>query len=159
MQKKLLIRCSAAVAICLFIGFLTSAATAEFLNGWYRQLEKPLFHPPLWGFNLGWALSFALMGISAGIVWSKGFYHKWVKVALYHFGFQLILAAFWPILFFGFQSPLLGLLDLCTLFILLLLTMKWFKIVSDIAAYILFPYLVWILYLMTLNFEIWRSLW
>jgi tryptophan-rich sensory protein len=96
------------------------------------------------------------MGISAGIVWHKGFYHKWVKVALYHFGFQLLLNAFWSILFFGLHKPFWALLDIIALFILLIITIKWFKIISNRAAYLLVPYAVWVLFAAIINFEIWR---
>ena len=96
------------------------------------------------------------MGIAAGIVWSKGFYHKWVKTALYHFGFQLSLNGFWFLLFFALEEPLVALLDLILLFFVILFTIKWFKIVSPIAAYLLIPYAVWVLFAIVFNFEIWR---
>ena len=155
-MKKKLIRCSLGVAVCLLIGFLSSAATEAALDGWFATLEKPFFTPTKWTFTVGWTLSYVLMGIAAGLVWSKGFYHKWVKVALYHFGFQLILTASWPIFFFGLQSTLLGLLIALVLFILVLYTIKWFRIVSDPAAFLLYPYAVWALFVLALNFEIWR---
>jgi tryptophan-rich sensory protein len=99
---------------------------------------------------------YVLMGIAAGIVWSKGFYHKWVKTALYHFGFQLLLSGAWFLLFFGLQKPLLALLNIIALFILLLFTIKWFKVVNNTAAYLLLPYAIWVLFAIALNFEIWR---
>ena len=155
-MKKKLIRCTIVVAACLIIGFLSSAATEAAMNGWFAALEKPDFTPSKWTFGIGWTLSYVLMGISAGLVWSKGFYHKWVKVALYHFGFQLILTASWPIFFFGLQNTLFGLLNALALLILVLYTIKWFRIVSDKAAYLLYPYVVWVLFVLVLNFEIWR---
>ena len=155
-MKKKLIRCLITVAVCLLIGFLTSTATEAAMNGWFAALEKPSFTPSKWTFGIGWTLSYVLMGISAGLVWSKGFYHKWVKVALYHFGFQLILTASWPIFFFGLQNTLFGLLNALALLILVLYTIKWFRIVSDKAAYLLYPYVVWVLFVLVLNFEISR---
>jgi len=96
------------------------------------------------------------MGVAAGMVWSKGFYHKWVKTALYHFGFQLILNGFWFLLFFSLEKPFLALLDLLVLFVLILLTIKWFRVVSNRAAWLLLPYAVWVLFALVFNFEIWR---
>lgn len=155
-MKKKLIRCSIGIAACLLIGFLTSAATEASLTGWFANLETPSFTPSKAVFGAAWTLSYVLMGIAAGLVWSKGFYHKWVKVALYHFGFQLILTASWPIFFFGLQSTLFGLLNAIGLFILVLYTIKWFRIVSDTAANLMYPYAAWILFVLVLNFEIWR---
>ena len=155
-MKKKFIRAGIGVAVCLFIGFLSFAATEPHMEGWFVSLEKPAYHPSKNSLAWAWGAMYVLMGIAAGRVWAKGFYHKWVKVALYHFMFQLILAAFWPILFFGLQNPLLGLLDLLAVFILLVITIKWFKIVSLRTGYMLYPYLLWIIFAAFLNFEILR---
>jgi tryptophan-rich sensory protein len=145
-----------AILICLGIGFLGSIATQTSVNTWYTTLNKPSFNPPNWLFAPVWTTLFILMGISAGIVWSKGFYHVWVKTALYHFGIQLILNASWSIVFFGYRSPLIGLITIVILVIMVLLTFKWFRIVNKTAAYLLIPYILWIAYATALNFEIWR---
>ena len=96
------------------------------------------------------------MGIAAGIVWSKGFYHKWVKTALYHFIFQLLFNGLWSIVFFGFRSPGFALIVILVLLVLIVLTYKWFKIVNNTAAYLLIPYLLWVGFATILNFSIWQ---
>ncbi len=156
MTAKFFFRVSIALVICLFIGFLASLATQASVGDWYLQLNKPSYNPPNWIFGPVWTVLYILMGISAGIVWNKGFYHKWVKTALYHFGFQLLLSGFWSLLFFGMQKPFLALLDIIALFVVLLFTIKWFKIVNTKAAYLLYPYVIWIAFAALLNFEIWR---
>lgn len=156
MTSKFFLRVSFALGFCLFIGFLGSLATQTSIGDWYLQLNKPSFNPPNWIFGPVWTLMYILMGIAAGIVWNKGFYHKWVKIALYHFGFQLLLNASWSLLFFGMQKPFLALLDIIALFIVLLLTIKWFRVVNVKAAYLLYPYAVWVAFAALLNFEIWR---
>lgn len=156
MSSRIVIRVFVALGICLFVGFMASLATQAGVGDWYTRLQKPGFNPPNWIFGPVWGLMYILMGIAAGIVWSKGFYHKWVQTALYHFGFQLILSAGWSLLFFGLKEPLWALIDIVALFIVLLLTIKWFKIVSDRAAYLLMPYAVWVFFAAVLNFEIWR---
>jgi translocator protein len=155
MTAKLFIRISLAIGASLFIGFMGSLATQEGIVDWYPSLAKPWFNPPNWIFGPVWIVMYILMGIAAGIVWSKGFYHKWVQTALYHFGFQLLLNAAWSLLFFGLKEPLWALIDIVALFIVLLLTIKWFKVVSNTAAYLLVPYAVWVLFAAILNFEIW----
>ena len=92
-----------AVAICLVIGFLSGFATQSSVDTWYATLNKPIFNPPNWVFAPVWTLLYIMMGIAAGIVWSKGLYHKWVKTALYHFLIQLLFNGLWSIVFFGFQ--------------------------------------------------------
>lgn len=96
------------------------------------------------------------MGISAGIVWSKGVYHIWVQTAMYHFGFQLLFNALWSIVFFGLKNPFWALLIILVLLVLILLTIKWFNIVSKTASYLLIPYLLWVCYATLLNYKIWE---
>ncbi|RZS99755.1 TspO/MBR family protein [Aquimarina brevivitae] len=155
-MKKKILRISVAIGICVLVGFLSSVATQLSLETWYKNLNKPSFTPPNWAFSVVWTLLYIMIGIAAGIVWSKGLYHKWVKTALYHFGFQLILNAAWSIFFFGLQSPLIALLDIIALFILLLFTIRWFKVVNKIAAYLLIPYTIWVAYAAILNYSIWQ---
>lgn len=156
MTARFFLKIAVAIGICLFIGFVASLATQASISDWYPSLDKPWFNPPNWIFGPVWIFLYVLMGIAAGIVWSKGFYHKWVQTALYHFGFQLLLNGAWSLLFFGLQEPLWALIDIVALFIFLIFTIKWFKIVSNTAAYLLIPYAVWVLFAAILNFEIWR---
>lgn len=156
MSLNVIVKIFVALAVCLFIGFMASLATQVGIADWYPTLNKPWFNPPDWIFGPVWGVLYVLMGIAAGIVWSKGFYHKWVKTALYHFLFQLLLNGAWSILFFGLKEPFWALLDIIVLFVILIFTIKWFKIVSDTAAYLLIPYAVWVLFAAILNFEIWR---
>jgi tryptophan-rich sensory protein len=155
-MKKKLFRIGIAILICGLIGFLSSITTQTSINTWYTTLNKPSFTPPNWIFGPTWVLLYIMMGIAVGIVWSKGFYHKWVKTALYHFGFQLLLNAAWSIFFFGLQNPLIALLDIIALFILLLFTIKWFTVVNSTAAYLLIPYIIWVAFVTALNFGIWQ---
>lgn len=140
----------------MVIGFLSGFATQSSVNDWYVGLNKPSFNPPSWLFAPVWLVLYILMGISAGIVWAKGFYHKWVQTALYHFGFQLLLNAMWSIVFFGLKQPFWALLVILALLILILLTIKWFKVVSNVAAYLLVPYLLWVCFATLLNYKIWE---
>ncbi|MGB5646866.1 MAG: TspO/MBR family protein [Muriicola sp.] len=155
MKKKVLF-IVIAVTICLLIGFLAGFATQSSVDTWYATLNKPSFNPPNWIFAPVWTLLYILMGIAAGLVWAKGFYHVWVKTALYYFGFQLLFNALWSIVFFGFQEPFWALLVILVLMILILLTIKWFKIVSKPAAYLMLPYLLWVCFAMLLNYKIWE---
>ena len=145
-----------AVAVCLGIGFFSGFATQSSIDSWYETLNKPAFNPPNWIFAPVWTLLYILMGIAAGIVWSKGFYHKWVKTALYHFIFQLLFNGLWSIVFFGFRSPGFALIVILVLLVLIVLTYKWFKIVNSTAAYLLLPYLLWVGFATILNFSIWQ---
>lgn len=155
-MKKQLTYIAISVAVCLTIGFLSSYATQSSVNEWYLELNKPSFNPPNWLFAPVWTILYVMMGVAAGIVWAKGFYHIWVKTALYHFGIQLLFNALWSIIFFGFKNPFAALLVILSLLILLIFTIKWFKVVSNTAAYLLIPYLLWVCYATALNYKIWE---
>lgn len=96
------------------------------------------------------------MGVSAGLVWARGFHHKWVKTALYLFGFQLIYNATWSLVFFGLRRPLAAFVILLILLVLILLTIRQFRVVNRAAANLLLPYLLWVIFAGVLNFEIVR---
>ncbi len=154
--KRKLIHISIAVLVCLAAGFLGSVATQTSVGIWYPTLNKPLFNPPNWVFAPVWTTLFVMMGIAAGLVWNKGFHHKWVKTAMYHFAFQLLLNVSWSLVFFGLKEIFGGLLIVLGLFVLLLFTFKWFKVVNPTAAYLLIPYIIWVGFASILNFSIWQ---
>lgn len=154
-MSKTISRILIAVAICLLVGFLAGFATQSSVATWYTTLNKPSFNPPNWVFGPVWTVLYILMGIAAGMVWARGVYHKWVKTALYHFGFQLMFNALWSIVFFGFKQPFWALMVILTLLILLTLTIKWFRVISRTAAWLLVPYLLWVCFASVLNYSIW----
>ncbi|MEJ6546870.1 MAG: TspO/MBR family protein [Flavobacteriaceae bacterium] len=154
-MKKSIYYISIAVFVCLLVGFLSSFATQSSVNSWYLTLNKPSFNPPNWVFAPVWTFLYILMGIAAGLVWAKGYYHLWVKTALYHFVFQLLLNALWSIVFFGLKNPFIALLIITGLNVLLLFTFKSFKVADTKAAYLLLPYMVWVGFATVLNFAIW----
>lgn len=155
-MKKKILYIAIAVTVCLLIGFLSGFATQSSVGTWYAGLNKPGFNPPNWLFAPVWTVLYICMGIAAGLVWAKGFHHIWVKTALYNFGFQLLFNALWSIVFFGFQNPFWALLVIIVLMILIVITIKWFKIVDRMAAYLMIPYLLWVCFAALLNYRIWE---
>lgn len=154
-MKKALPKIIIAVAVCLGIGLMSSFAVQSSIYTWYTTLNKPTFTPPNWVFAPVWTILYVLMGFAAGLVWSRGFYHKWVKTAIYHFIFQLLLNGLWSVVFFGFKNTGFALLIIIALLILIALTYKWFKIVNKTAAYLLIPYFLWVCFATVLNASIW----
>ncbi len=154
-MKNKLLYIVISVIICLAVGFLSGFATQSSVGTWYVTLNKPSFNPPNYLFAPVWTALYCMMGIAAGIVWAKGFYHRWVKTALYHFGFQLLLNASWSIVFFGLREPFWAFLIITVLIVVLLLTIQWFNVVSKPAALLLIPYLAWVCFAALLNYKIW----
>ncbi len=152
--RKKYTRILASLGICLLIGALASFATQTSVQSWYPTLAKPAITPPNEWFGPVWSFLYILMGLSAGMVWSRGFHHLWVKTALYHFGIQLLLNGSWSLVFFGLREPVWALVIISALVVVLLLTIKWFRVVSKTAAWLLVPYLLWVLFAAYLNLRI-----
>lgn len=62
----------------------------------------------------------------------------------------------WSIVFFGLREPFWGLLVIITLLILIVLTIRWFYVVSKPAAFLLIPYFLWVCFATALNYKIWE---
>src|SRR5690606_34538663 len=154
-MKNRLAAMGISIALCLLVGTLSALALEGSLEHWYPGLEKPSFTLPDRLFAPIWTLCYLLMGISAGLVWIRGFHHIWVKTALYHFVFQLLLSVLWTLVFVGLKKPLWGLLVAMALLSLVFLTIKWFRIISRPAALLLWPYALWVGYMAVLNYSIW----
>lgn len=154
MKFSLLLKIIICVIVCVVIGALSGIATSGSINTWYVQLNKPSFNPPNWIFGPVWSMLYTLMGISAALIWHKGWDKKMVRNAIYLFAAQLILNAFWSIAFFGMQSPLLALLVIIVLLILIIACIYFFKRIDKAAAFLLIPYLLWVSFASILNVSI-----
>ena len=144
------------IIICEAVGILGSLFTALAIPAWYAGLNKPSFSPPNWLFAPVWTTLYALMGISAFLVWQEGFEKRQVKVALTVFAIQLVLNFFWSFLFFKMQNPFLALIEILVLWIFILLTILSFSKISRNSALLLLPYLLWTSFAALLNFYIFK---
>jgi translocator protein len=143
-----------AVVFCELAGIAATPITITSINTWYRALNKPSFSPPNWVFGPVWTVLYLLMGISAFLIWEKGLNKKEVRVALIYFLIQLICNFLWSLLFFGFYSPLIALIDIFVLWVAISLTIIKFHSISKPAAYLLIPYLLWVSFAAVLNLSI-----
>jgi benzodiazapine receptor len=159
MEKKtqvVILKLLISLIVCQSAGFIGSIFISPAIPTWYVTLNKPPFTPPNWLFSPVWIFLFVLMGISAFLVWSKGLDDKRVKTALSIFAVQLILNILWSAVFFGFRSPLAGLIEIVILWIAIWLTILNFFKVSKTAGLLLMPYILWVSFAAVLNFFIWR---
>ena len=140
-----------AVLFCVIAGSIGSLVTITGPGSWYSTLDKPFFTPPGWVFAPVWLTLFVLMGIALYLVWESGIRQRNVQVALAIFGIQFILNILWSFLFFGLQSPLLGLVDILLLWVMIAATIAAFYRVRKTAAYLLIPYIAWVSIATALN--------
>lgn len=133
----------ACIVLPLIIGAIGSYFTISNIPGWYDTLVKPWFTPPSWVFGPAWTVLYIMMGISLWLIVKNGISEPVVRQGVIIFGAQLIINLLWSIIFFGMRSPTGGLVAILVLLVLIMLTIRSFRIVSSQAAYLLIPYLCW----------------
>lgn len=149
-------RAAVAIVPVIAASLVGQWATYPNLAPWYVTLAKPAFNPPNWIFAPVWTVLYALMALAvwrllnANCPWAE----KRTAVAL--FFSQLVLNALWSVLFFGFHSPLGGLLNIVPQWTLIVLAILRLRHIDSIAALCLCPLALWVGFAAVLNFEIWR---
>src|SRR3989344_335854 len=154
MEIKNIIRLIITITISELAGIIGSIFTFSAIPTWYATLAKPTLNPPSWIFGPVWTTLYALMGISAFLVWKKGWDHKDVRKALGVFLFQLVLNAVWSIIFFGLHSPLWALVNIIFMWLAIVWTMVIFYKISKPAMWLLLPYILWVSFASYLNYSI-----
>jgi tryptophan-rich sensory protein len=152
-MKKAL-RILAFILVCELAGIIGSFFTRPSIPGWYAGLAKPPFNPPGWVFAPVWTILYALMGLSAYLVYEKGAQSKEGRKALWVFAVQLLLNALWSIVFFGAHQILGAAVLIVVLWVMIAVTIRLFSRTSKAAAYLLVPYILWVSFATVLNISL-----
>jgi translocator protein len=133
------------------IGAMASVDARDF----YAQLVLPSWAPPGTVFAPVWTTLYALMGISAWLVWRRhGF--AGARRALVLFILQLAVNALWSWLYFKWRLGLGSLIEVVILWALILATILQFWRLSRTAAWLLLPYLAWVTFATALTYATWQ---
>ena len=143
------------LVVTLAVGQFGAHVTRPALDPWYRGLAKPDFTPPDIAFPIVWTALFVLMAVAAWLVWKSSGWQR-ATGAFTLFAAQLVLNGAWSYLFFGLQSPFLGLVDIALLLPLIAATAFAFARHSRAAGWLFLPYVLWVAYAAALNFRIWQ---
>jgi translocator protein len=143
------------LALTLLVGLGAGFATANAINPWYSELEKPFFIPPSSVFAPVWTVLYILMGVSFYPVWKLPETTK-RNIALFVFVLQLLFSGAWSIIFFKLHAVGLAFADSFILWIMIIITMYHFTMLSKLAAWLLYPYFFWVSFATVLNFSIWQ---
>jgi translocator protein len=142
------------VLVCEGAGIIGSLFTRPSIPGWYAGLVKPPFNPPNWVFAPVWTALFALMGLSAYLIYAKGTGRKDMRKALAVFVAQLVLNTLWSIVFFGAHLIFAAVIVIVALWTMILATIVLFRRISKAAAYLLIPYILWVTFATVLNISL-----
>lgn len=145
----------AAWAAVTFAAAAVGAWGSASASAFYAELVRPAWAPPGWLFAPAWTTLYALMAVSAWLVWrARGF--AGARIALGLFLAQLAANALWSWLFFAWRQGALAFVEVLLLWCLIVATVSAFWRVSRAAAVLLLPYLAWVTYASALTFEVWR---
>ena len=143
------------LAVCLAAGGLGAIATTPEIEGWYKTIAKPSWNPPGYVFGPVWTTLYIMMAIAAWLVWKPAGF-KAAAVPLSLFAGQLLLNIAWSWIFFGAHQPGWAFAEIVILWLAIAATTVVFFRHSQIAGWLLVPYLVWVSFASVLNFAIWR---
>lgn len=138
----------AAVVVVAVLGGLAAGSAGRT----YERLDLPAFAPPSWLFGPVWTVLYLMIAVAGWLYWRQV---GRLDAALLLYGAQLVLNAAWTPLFFGADAYGLALVDIVLLAVLVLITVLAFARRSRVAAWLLVPYLLWVLYAAALNAGIW----
>ena len=155
MKTKNIITLIICLAIPQIAGGIGALATTPNIDSWYASIIKPSFNPPNWIFGPVWTFLFLLMGIALYFVWTSK-QNKARTIGLRVFGIQLILNIVWSYLFFAMHRPDLAFLEIIILLLAIIANMIAFYSIKKTSAYLLAPYLAWVIFASALNFAIWQ---
>lgn len=116
-------------------------------NQWYRKIPLPSFTPPDYVFGPIWTLLYSSIGYSAYKVYQiqEGRKAFWLLAAHY------LLNLSWAPIFFGLKHLRAGLVISVGLVLSLLGTLPFLYNANPLSAYILVPYLCWLIFATKLN--------
>ncbi len=154
MNKKKWLALLGWILVAQGAGIVGSIFTASAIPTWYATLMKPALNPPSFVFGPVWTTLFILMGIAAFLVWEKGIERSDVKKALGLFFVQLALNTAWSIIFFALHSPGWAFVEIVFLWLAILATIEAFRKISERAAWLLLPYILWVSFASYLNYMI-----
>lgn len=133
------------------IGAMASAQAGLF----YAQLAQPTWAPPAWLFGPVWSALYALMAVSAWLVWRQHGFRN-ASTALTLFVIQLFANALWTWLFFGLHRGALALAEIAVLWLLIVASFVSFWPLQRMATLMLLPYLAWVSFASALTLSLWR---
>ncbi len=99
---------------------------------------------PSWIFPVIWSILYIMMGISSYLISDD---RKLLNIYIV----SLVMNLLWPIIFFGFKLKVLGFFWILSLILVVGYTIYRFYDKNKVSAYLLIPYLLWLIFASILN--------
>ena len=132
-----------ALVVFVALNFAAASSGGAFRPGaWYASLTKPSWTPPNWAFPVVWLTIFSLSTLAGWLVWSTSGAASLPALSVY--AVSLVINAAWSWLFFGRRRMDLALIDVVALWLSIAIIIALFMPISQVAALLLAPYLLWV---------------
>lgn len=132
------------------VGAFSNLLSGNF-SSFYGELVKPPLAPPGILFLIVWVILYALMGISAYMIYVSGADVGEKRKAFTLYAVQLFVNFMWSIVFFRFEQ--IGIAAVVAILIVILVAVmieKFYKI-QPLAGYLNIPYFLWLIFVAYLN--------
>ncbi|WP_265456830.1 TspO/MBR family protein [Enterococcus sp. HY326] len=150
MNKKRWLILLAAVVGTELVGSLSGLLAGD-IRGMYESFNQIPLSPPGSLFGIVWPILYFLMGLSLFLIIITPAKRSTKMFAYGIYGLQLLLNFTWSLVFFGGDQMFLAIFNILALDLLVLCQIIYYRRISKWAAYLLVPYLVWILFATYLN--------
>ena len=138
----------------LALPVLTGAVSALISSDSMKQfasLNQPPLSPPGWLFPVVWTVLYILMGAASYLVYESDAPKREISRALTYYGLQLFFNFFWSIFFFNFGLYYFSFAWLIAMLVLIIITTVMFYSINKTAAYLMIPYIIWVVFAGYLN--------
>lgn len=136
------------------VGAVSALLSGNF-SSFYSELIQPALSPPGAVFPVVWAILYALMGISAYLVWSSDTdeFSRSLGLKLYYT--QLALNFSWSIVFFRFRLLSIAVIVAALLLAFVGAMILVFSRIKSLAAKLNIPYFLWLCFALYLALGVW----
>jgi tryptophan-rich sensory protein len=149
--RRSFLRLIGCLALCMGVAVINGSVTYPEIPTWYASLTKPSWTPPNWVFPVVWNVLYPLMGLSLWLLWDCAGGSPGRRSAVRLFFLQLALNAAWSPIFFALHQAWAALVLAIVLAAVVAATIAAAWTTLRIAAWLLVPYLLWVLYAISLN--------
>lgn len=129
-------------------GFLTE------IGEWYHNLKKPSWQPPDWLFGPAWTVILGLAGLSFYLAGSAAKTTNDALIIGGLFAANFVLHFAWSPLFFKAKRPDWALAENWLLWLSILILGFKLRDYSELAAWLIAPYLLWVSFALLLNWKV-----
>ncbi len=143
-----------AVPLIVLLGVASGRiANSGYGNPWFDALAKPDIMPPGWAFGAAWTLLYIMMGLALAVILNaRRAAGRGIAIAL--FVGQFLLNLSWSPIFFAAHQIGTAFWVIIAMLVLAVATTVAFWRVRPGAALLMLPYLAWLCFAATLNYQI-----